>query len=447
MNGTAPASDATATSRSRVTAKAAGRRPLRSTSAPTRRPSANTIAAGPSHGARKPGRPPPERRDVGMRRAAQRRAPRGSPSSSAGVEVPAGRRQQLERLVERQRVGAVRRQQRAGREQRRAAIPVAAGSAGPAADLLAVAADRVDLAVVGDRAERLGEPPDRLRVRRVALVEERVADGAAGAAGPGTARPGGRRRRGPCRRSSAHEADGTDSSASRPPAARAAVSSRRRATTSRRSKASSVIGRGSSVAARRARDDRLGERRPRRGGRAPERVGSTGTVAPADDRQAGRREGRLDERPRAALGGRGRAAGTATRSPGRAAAASPAEERQDGPVERQRPRPRRRSIRRRPRTRRDGPAPPGRPSASGRTRSEAPPAGIRDEPDAARVVLEARRRRAERRLRRGDGDPGTGSRAMLREGMDGPPSKLADGGPSGRSATADRATGLAGQAW
>ena len=54
LNGTAPASEATATSRSRVTAKAAGRSPLRSTSAPTRRPSAKTMAAGPSHGARKP---------------------------------------------------------------------------------------------------------------------------------------------------------------------------------------------------------------------------------------------------------------------------------------------------------------------------------------------------------------------------------------------------------
>ncbi len=54
VNGTAPASEATATSRSRVTANAAGRSPLRSTSAPTRRPSANTMAAGPSHGASMP---------------------------------------------------------------------------------------------------------------------------------------------------------------------------------------------------------------------------------------------------------------------------------------------------------------------------------------------------------------------------------------------------------
>ena len=44
------------------------------------------------------------------------------------------------------------------------------------ADLLAVATDGVDLAVVGDRAERLGEPPDRMRVGGVALVEDRVAE-------------------------------------------------------------------------------------------------------------------------------------------------------------------------------------------------------------------------------------------------------------------------------
>ncbi len=52
--GTAPASEAAATSRSRVTAKASGRSPFRSTRAPTRRPSPKTSAAGPSHGARKP---------------------------------------------------------------------------------------------------------------------------------------------------------------------------------------------------------------------------------------------------------------------------------------------------------------------------------------------------------------------------------------------------------
>ena len=54
VNGMAPASDARPTTWSVVTAKAAGRRPFRSTRAPTRSPSAKTMAAGPSHGARKP---------------------------------------------------------------------------------------------------------------------------------------------------------------------------------------------------------------------------------------------------------------------------------------------------------------------------------------------------------------------------------------------------------
>ena len=53
-NGIAPASEARPTTRSLVTAYAAGRSPLRSTNAPTRSPSAKTIAAGPSHGARNP---------------------------------------------------------------------------------------------------------------------------------------------------------------------------------------------------------------------------------------------------------------------------------------------------------------------------------------------------------------------------------------------------------
>ena len=53
-SGTAPASDASATTLSSVTAQAAGRSPLRSSSVPTRRPSLNTNAAGPSQGAMKP---------------------------------------------------------------------------------------------------------------------------------------------------------------------------------------------------------------------------------------------------------------------------------------------------------------------------------------------------------------------------------------------------------
>ena len=189
-SGMAPASDATTTSRSRVTAKDAGRSPLRSTSAPTRTPSANTIAAGPSHGARNPA---VRRRSVatcgcGARRSAERL---GDRRQQRRRQVPAGRREQLERLVERERVGAVRREERAGGEQL-GGDGLRAAVAGPAADLLAVAADGVDLAVVRDRAERLGEAPDRVRVRRVALVEDRVPERTAAPAGPGTAAAVGR---------------------------------------------------------------------------------------------------------------------------------------------------------------------------------------------------------------------------------------------------------------
>ena len=99
-NGTAPASDATATSRSLVTAKAAGRSPLRSTSAPTRRPSAKTIAAGPSQGASIPA---VRRRSVATCGCGARRSPTASgiAASSAGRQLPAGRRQELQALVER----------------------------------------------------------------------------------------------------------------------------------------------------------------------------------------------------------------------------------------------------------------------------------------------------------------------------------------------------------
>ncbi len=180
LNGIAPASDATATRRSRVTANAAGRSPLRSTSAPTRWPSANTIAAGPSHGARNPA---VRRRSVatcgcGARRRA---SASGMAASSAGVELPAGRRQQLERLVERERVRAVRREERPGREELAArAAEVAASATRPRT------CSRLPRTVLisplwAIEAERLGEPPDRVRVRRVALVEDRVADRLSGA--------------------------------------------------------------------------------------------------------------------------------------------------------------------------------------------------------------------------------------------------------------------------
>ena len=120
------------------------------------------------------GGPPPERRDVGVRCATQPDR-LGDRREQRRWQLPAGRRQELEPLVERQRIRAIRREQRPGVEQL-GREPARATVTRATAHLLAVAAHGVDLAVVGDRPERLGEPPDRRRVRGVALVEDRVRD-------------------------------------------------------------------------------------------------------------------------------------------------------------------------------------------------------------------------------------------------------------------------------
>ena len=124
------------------------------------------------------GDPAPERRDGRMGRAAQ--AGRlGHQGEQCGLERPAGRDQQLERLVERARVRDTRGEQRTGGAEPVGGLPAAGGDAcvvAPSADGLAVAADGVDLAVVGDERERLGERPHRLRVGRIALVEQRERD-------------------------------------------------------------------------------------------------------------------------------------------------------------------------------------------------------------------------------------------------------------------------------
>ena len=139
-----------------------------------------------------PGRPAAERGDVRMRRAAERRAPRGS-RSGAPASAPS-RSSSAARAPRRATASRSRRATAAARRPgARAPIAEPPRVGRPAADLLAVAADRVDLAVVGDRAERLGEPPDRMRVRRVALVEDRVADATAAPAGPGRGPAAGRR--------------------------------------------------------------------------------------------------------------------------------------------------------------------------------------------------------------------------------------------------------------
>ncbi len=121
------------------------------------------------------GDPAPERGDGRMRRAAE--AGRlGHEGEQRGLERPPGRDQQLEGLVERARVRDARGEQGPGGAEPVGGLPAAGGDArvvAPAADGLAVAADGVDLAVVGDEPERLGERPHRLGVGRIALVEHR----------------------------------------------------------------------------------------------------------------------------------------------------------------------------------------------------------------------------------------------------------------------------------
>ena len=127
-------------------------------------------------GGEEAGRPTTERRDMRMRRSPQRER-LGHRREQGRTEVPAGRDQELEHLVERLGVRAVGRHERTRAEE--VADVVGRGGhaiVGPAVDLGTVAADGVDLAVVGDRPERLGKPPGGLGVRRVALVEERVGD-------------------------------------------------------------------------------------------------------------------------------------------------------------------------------------------------------------------------------------------------------------------------------
>ena len=121
-----------------------------------------------------PGAPSTQRRDVRVRGTSERERLRDR-REQRGREAPAGRRQQLQALVERQRVGAVRGQQRTRGGELGGDRP-ATDVARATAHLLAIPAHGVDLAVVGDGAERLRQPPDRTGVRRVPLVEDRVAD-------------------------------------------------------------------------------------------------------------------------------------------------------------------------------------------------------------------------------------------------------------------------------
>ncbi len=243
-----------------------------------------------------PGGPAPPRGDLRVWRAAQGGC-LGDRRQERGRQRPAGRRQEFEGLVQRQRVGAVRRQERPGGQQVGGhAARSAAGIGGPAAHLLAVAADRVDLAVVGDRAERLGEPPDRVRVRRVALMEDRVVEAQRGPQVRVEVRqsPAGHQtlvddRPTRCRR----DRQLGDHSARRP------CCSLDPAPGETEPALEGVVGGWAGVARGpvRSRHDRLGEGRPGRSRRRAQCARIGRDLAPAEDAQARFVDGSLDECP------------------------------------------------------------------------------------------------------------------------------------------------------
>ncbi len=165
-SSTLPASDATTSRPSSVAVMARGRRPFRSSSAPTRCPSANTIAAGPSHGslatASGPDPAVPQPYGRGNEDCRSPRRPRHPPSRSSSTASSRDCESDPDSVTSGP-TSASRFAQR-----RRAELVTTA------AHRLAVRPDRVDLAVVREVAERLRQPPRRERVRGVALVEQRV---------------------------------------------------------------------------------------------------------------------------------------------------------------------------------------------------------------------------------------------------------------------------------
>ena len=174
--GIAPASDAAATSLSRVTRERERTEAVPVDHRPDPAPVAEHERGGAVPRREEPGGPAGERTGQRVAGGSERRRFRDE-REERRLEAPAGDREQLERLVERQRVRAVGRDERTGLDQPTGRRSGAAERIGGApVDLGAVRPDRVDLAVVGDRPERLGEPPFGMRVRRVALVEDRVAD-------------------------------------------------------------------------------------------------------------------------------------------------------------------------------------------------------------------------------------------------------------------------------
>ena len=166
-----PASLASTTRPSRVRHHRPGRRPLRSSTAPTTVPSVNATLAGPSHGLHQAGveavEVPPLRvhRLVVLPRLRDHHQHRVRQAAAAQV-------QQLEHLVE---VGRVRRARRADREDAAqvARDQVAAQQRLAGGHPVPVAPDGVDLSIVGDVPVRVGQRPGRERVGREPRVHQR----------------------------------------------------------------------------------------------------------------------------------------------------------------------------------------------------------------------------------------------------------------------------------
>ena len=132
-------------------------------------PSVKAIDAGPSHGSMSDGVEAVEvALPVGHRLVVLPRL-RDHHQHGVGQRV-AAEVQQLEHLVEAGRVGAARRADREGPLEPGDQVAVEQRLAGPHPVLVAL--HRVDLAVVGDEAVRVGQRPRRERVRREAGVHE-----------------------------------------------------------------------------------------------------------------------------------------------------------------------------------------------------------------------------------------------------------------------------------
>ena len=168
--GTAPASEQHTTMPSALRCQRIGRNPLRSSEAPTRRPSVKMSPAGPSHGSVTEAWKRKKSRTSGSRSRTPSHASGTSIATTWRTSRPRAQ-QQLERGVELAGVGVVGIEH--GTEQ---LLGTEAGGFG-AEDRAGVhpplvALDGVDLAVVAELPERLGALPRRRGVRREPAVED-----------------------------------------------------------------------------------------------------------------------------------------------------------------------------------------------------------------------------------------------------------------------------------